>query len=295
MSKIKESVGYKVFKSFNYTFLLLIAVACLIPLINVLAISFSDKISIASGEVKLWPKGFNTVAYEYMLNNKAFWVSMGVSFKRIILGGVVNMLLCIMVAYPLSKDSTVFWGRKFYAWYIIFTMLFSGGLIPGFLVVKYTGLMDTIWALIIPGAVPVFNVILLLNFFRQLPKEIAESAYIDGAGEWTTLWKIYLPLSKAALATICLFTLVGHWNSWFDGLIFMNRTEHYPMQSYMQTVIVSQDFKVTSTQQAEVLQKLDNQALISAQIFIGMVPILCVYPFLQKYFTQGIVLGSVKG
>ena len=177
------------------------------------------------------------------------------------------------------------------------TMLFSGGLIPSFLVVQKTGLMDSIWALILPGAVPVFNVILLLNFFRGLPKEIEESACIDGAGHYRILWKLYIPLSKPALATITLFCIVGHWNSWFDGLIYMNHTSNYPLQSYLQAVVIAASGVRLSINIQDVidLQKINDRTLRTAQLFISMIPIFIVYPFLQKYFTTGIVMGSVKG
>jgi putative aldouronate transport system permease protein len=200
-----------------------------------------------------------------------------------------------MIAYPLSKEPGKLPGRTAYAWYFFFTMLFGGGLIPTFLVVKYSGLMDSIWSLIIPGAVPIFNVILLLNFFRQLPRELEEAAFIDGAGHWKTMWNIYLPISLPGLATICLFSLVGHWNEWFSAIIYMKHTENYPLQTYLQMVLVQTNFRVSNQSDLDILNKLSNKTVNSAQIFIGMIPILCVYPFLQKYFTKGIVLGSVKG
>lgn len=273
----------------------MVSILCFLPFLNVLAISLSDQISISLGKVSFWPVGFTTTAYDYLLENKMFWTAMRISISRIALGGFVNMLLTILVAYPLSKEPGKFPGRTVYAWYVLVTMLFSGGLIPTFLVVKYTGLLDSIWALILPGAVPVFNVVLLLNFFRQLPREMEEAAFVDGAGHWKTLLKIYLPTSLPALATIALFTLVGHWNEWFSAIIYMRRMEHYPLQSYLQTVLISDTFRVTSQKDVEILNKLSNKTVSSAQIFIGMIPILCVYPFLQKYFTKGIVLGSVKG
>lgn len=205
------------------------------------------------------------------------------------------MLLTILVAYPLSKNTRIFPARKYYVWIFLITMLFQGGLIPWFLTIKFTGITDKIWALVLPGAVPIYNIILLLNFFRQLPKEMEEAAFIDGAGHWTTLWRIYVPTSTAALATITLFSVVGHWNSWFDGLILMNRAEHYPLQSYLQTIVISQNFQVMSADSYKILKELSNKTITTAQIFIGAMPILMVYPFLQRYFTKGIVLGSVKG
>jgi putative aldouronate transport system permease protein len=155
--------------------------------------------------------------------------------------------------------------------------------------------MDSIWALLIPSAVPVFNVILLQNFFKTIPAEIEESAYIDGAGHWVNLIFMYLPLSTPALATLSLFVVVGHWNAWFDGLIFMNRPENYPLQSYLQTVVVQRDLKAISIKDISDIIGVSERNSKAAQIFIAMMPILLVYPFLQRYFTKGIVLGSVKG
>jgi putative aldouronate transport system permease protein len=162
------------------------------------------------------------------------------------------------------------------------------------MIIKATGLLDTIWALVLPGAVPVFSVILLLNFFRGLPRELEEAAFIDGADHFTTLVRIYLPLSTPALATLLLLTMVGHWNSWFDGLIFMNSPEHYPLQSYLQTIVIQKDFSTLTELNSEALKEISDRTVKAAQIFMGALPVLVVYPFLQKYFMKGIVLGSVK-
>ncbi len=177
-------------------------------------------------------------------------------------------------------------------------MIFSGGLIPWYTVIRQTGLMDTIWGVIIPGAVPVYNVIVLLNFFRQLPKELNEAAYVDGAGEARILFNIYLPLSLPSLATLTLFVAVGHWNSWFDGLILMKSPDNYPLQTYLRNQVVVMDqttiMGMTSSQLEE-LGKVSDRTLRAAQIFIGALPVLAVYPFVQKYFMKGLVMGSVKG
>jgi putative aldouronate transport system permease protein len=292
---MRPSAGYRVFTVFNYIVLFGLAFICLVPILNVLAMSMSSSMAIQMGRVSLWPVEPNLIAYQYLIKNTDFWRSMWVTIQRIALGGSINMALTIMVAYPLSKNSAVFPARTRYAWYFLFTILFSGGLIPGFLVVKYTGLINHIWALVIPGAVPVFNVILLLNFFRQLPREMEEAAFIDGCGHWRMLYKIYVPTSLPAIATIALFTVVGHWNEWFSAIIYMRRTEMYPLQTYLQNVVISSTFKVHNASDVQTLNKLSNRTLSSAQIFIGMVPILAVYPFVQKYFVKGIVLGSVKG
>jgi putative aldouronate transport system permease protein len=218
---------------------------------------------------------------------------MGVTLKRVVLGLGVNMLLTIITAYPLSKETSAFKWRTLYVWIFVFTILFGGGLIPWYMTIKATGLLNSIWALVIPGAVPVFNIILLLNFFRGLPKELEEAALIDGAGHWTIMWRLFVPLSLPALATISLFTVVGHWNAWFDGMILMKSTADYPLQTYLRSVIIAQDF--TNFSSLSELNEISDRTAKAAQIFLGSLPILLVYPFLQKFFIKGIVLGSVKG
>ncbi len=217
-----------------------------------------------------------------------------VTGQRVFLGTIINMFLTIVIAYPLSKESKDLKFRTMYAWFFIFTILFGGGLIPWYMTIKYVGILNSIWALVLPGAIPVFNVILLLNFFRGLPKELEESSFIDGAGYWTTLWKIFVPISLPAMATIGLFTIVGHWNSWFDGLILMNTPDQYPLASYLQRIIKGIDLTKITGQDALVMSQVSDRTAKAAQIFVGTFPILLVYPFLQRYFVQGIVLGSVK-
>jgi putative aldouronate transport system permease protein len=291
----KMSASYTVFYVFNTALLIILALICFLPVMNILSLSLSDNIAVQQGKVLFWPVNFTSAGYEFIISNTAFWRAMWVSVMRVALGFVVNIVMTVLVAYPLSKNSQVFPSRTRYVWFFLVTILFSGGLIPTFLVVKYTGLIGTLFALVIPGAVPIFNVVLLLNFFRQLPKELEEAAFIDGAGHLTTLINVILPVSKAALATITLFVIVGHWNEWFAPIIYMKRTEDYPLQTYMRSTIISSRFNVNDLSDMKILNKLSNKTMISAQIFIGMAPVLCVYPFLQKYFAQGIVLGSVKG
>jgi putative aldouronate transport system permease protein len=200
-----------------------------------------------------------------------------------------------MIAYPLSKDVKQFKYRTVYVWFFVLTMLFQGGLVPTYMLVKKIGILDTIWALILPGAVPVFSVVLMLNFMRGLPKEIEESAIMDGANVWTTLWKIIVPISMPSIATITLFAVVGHWNSWFDGLIYMNRTEHYPLQTYLRSVVINLDLSLSTTVDYAMLKDISDQTQRAAQIVLGSLPILCIYPFLQRFFMGGITMWSVKG
>lgn len=290
----KVSTSRKLFLFINYLLLGLIAFLCLLPLINVLAVSFSSSSAAAGGFVKLWPVDFTIASYKHALTKKEFIEGLFVSIQRVTLGYAINMVITILIAYPLSKETTTLRARNVYAWFFIITMLFHGGLIPSYMTMKALGLLDTIWALVLPGAVHVFNMILLLNFFRNLPKEIEEAAYIDGAGHWKVLWSMYIPLSKPALATITLFTVVMHWNSWFDGLIYMNSPSNYPLQSYLQTIIVNPDSSTLSSTELY-MSEVSDRTFKAAQVFLAALPILVFYPFLQKYFMKGLVMGSVKG
>lgn len=288
------SLGRRLFLAFNYAFLGFIALLCIAPLLNILAISLSSSSAVAAGAVKLWPVEFSLATYHHVLTTPQFLGSFRISVERLLLGTSINLILTILIAYPLSKEQKDFKWRTVYVWIFVITMLFSGGLIPWYMTIQATGLLDTIWALVLPGAVPVFNVILLINFFRGLPKEIEESARIDGAGHLTILWRIFVPLSLPSLATITLFSMVGHWNSWFDGLILMNRPEHWPLQSFLQTLVIVQDPRFMTEDDAQKLALISNRTIHSAEIFVAALPILLVYPFLQRFFIKGITLGSVK-
>lgn len=284
-----------IFVIINTVFLVMIAVLCIIPLIHILAVSFSSSAAAATGQVTFLPRDFSLNSYSYVAKRAAFWKSMIVSMKRIAIGGAINMILTVLVAYPLSLDKEDFRLRSFYVWVFFITMLFNGGLIPTYMLVKELGLLDNMFSLILPTAVPVFSVILLLNFFREIPTELSEAAFIDGAGHWRSLWSIYIPLSKPALATLLLFALVFHWNSWFDGLLYMNNPNNYPLQSYIQTIIVQRSYSMMTREEIAELATISDRTLRASQIFLGSLPIIMVYPFLQKYFVKGIVLGGVKG
>ncbi|SFT13031.1 carbohydrate ABC transporter permease [Paenibacillus sp. BC26] len=288
------SVSGKVFNVFNALFLILLAFLCLFPLVNVLAVSLSSSTAASSGEVSLWPVDFTWQSYHFVLQKPEFVKALGVSVERVLLGTALNMLLTITLAYPLSKESFAFRGRLFYVWFFVLTMLVGGGIVPWYLVIQKLHLLGTMGALILPGAVNVFNAVLLLNFYRGLPKELEEAAFVDGAGHWKILWKVYVPLSMPAIATLILFSMVGHWNSWFDGLILMNSPDKYPLQSYLQTVVINRDLSLVSMADAEALADISDRTLKGAQIFLAALPIICVYPFLQRFFIKGVIVGSVK-
>lgn len=294
----RYSAGSFIFDIFNYVFLGAVAVICILPIIHIFALSLSESWAASGGYVTFWPIDMNTASYKILVEDQRFFTALIVSLKRVGIGVLLQMFLTILTAYPLSKEERNFKGRTIYTWFMFLTIIFSGGLIPTYMTVKSLNLLDSLWALILPSAIPVFNVILLLNFFRQIPRAIEESANIDGGGHWTVLWRIYVPLSPPSLATIALFCAIGHWNSWFDGIIYMNKTVNYPLQTYLQAVV---DFSTNiakllgGTENLELIRKVSDRTVRSAQIFLGALPIMIVYPFLQRYFIKGIVIGSVKG
>lgn len=286
----------KIFTIFNYTFLTLLALTCLLPMINQLAISFSSSSAVAAGDVGLFPVDFTLDSYKYMADKPEFWKSLMVSLKRILIAVPFSMIICVLAAFPLSRQDHEFPARKYYIWMFVVPMLIGGGLIPTYIVVRNTGLIDSIWALVLPYTVNVFNTILLMNFFRSLPKELEEAAYVDGATHWQVLVRIILPVSKPVLATVTLFVIVNHWNSWFDGLIYLNSPDHYPLQTYLQTQVVSANLMaLESLRDIRQIGMISDRTGKASQIFLAAVPVLMIYPFLQKYFTAGIVMGSVKG
>lgn len=295
---VQTSKSRKCFICFNTIFISALTIVCVIPIWTMFCYSISNSSAVSSGLVTLWPVNVTNAAYKMVMENARFWRSFMITGKRLLLGVPLTLSMIVLAAYPLSKSTTVFKARKYYVWAFIITMLFSGGMIPSYILISKIGLIDSTWALVLPTAVPVFNVVLMMNFFKSIPTEIEEAAMIDGAGQWTVLWRIILPLSTPSLATVTLFVLLGHWNAWFDGLIYMNRPENYPLQSYLQTIIVdSTQLMMQGGNIDDLIKKMQvsNENLRSAQIFISMVPVLCIYPFMQRYFTAGLVMGSVKG
>ncbi|RCX21611.1 carbohydrate ABC transporter membrane protein 2 (CUT1 family) [Fontibacillus phaseoli] len=288
----------KIFQIFNITVLTFMAFLCLLPILNLVAVSFSSRSVVEANQVGLWPKGFNISSYEYIFSNSQFFKSLWITVQRTFLGLIVELSLTILVAYPLSKTNRIFRLRGMYVWFFMVTMVFHGGLIPTYLVVNELQLVNSIWALILPEAIVMFNVLLLLNFFRAIPNELEEAALIDGAGWFVTLTRVYLPLSLPSLATITLFILVRHWNSWFDGLIYMNLPDQYPLMTYLQTMVLNLDLsQLSSTALANnpSMLEITGRSLRSAMILSCTLPILLAYPFLQRFFVKGMLLGSVKG
>jgi putative aldouronate transport system permease protein len=294
---IFRTKGQKIFSVFNYIFVGLVCLTCFLPILNTLMVSFSSPSFVAAGKVFFWPKGFTTMSYEFAISNGKFLRAFRVSVLRCLLGVFINLFMMVTTAYPLSKTTARFGARNFYMTFYVITMLFGGGLIPYYILVTQLGLMNTIWALVLPLSCPVYSMVILMNFMRSLPAELEEAAMIDGAGHFRTLFSIYLPVLKPALATVGLFAFVYHWNDWFTGALFMHDPQKYPLQTYLQTLLVNfrEMLRQSGSNYYELLRRMNEQTGRAAQLFLGLVPILLVYPFLQKYFTTGLVVGSVKG
>lgn len=290
----KDGISRKIFNVVNVVVLSGIMLICILPFVHLFALSLSGSAAASAGIVSFWPVDFTLKSYSFLLEKSDFVVALGVTLKRVLLGTTINMLLVVLTAYPLSKKPERFRHRTAFAWFFMFTNFFSGGTIPNFMLIRNLGLFDTIWALVLPGAVAVGNVVLLLNFFRSVPASLEEAAMIDGANQFQILFRVYLPVSLPALATILLFTVVGHWNAWFDGILYMNSPANYPLQSYLSTLNVDVNTSLMTSDQLATLKNVTDETLKAAQIFLGTLPIMLVYPFLQKYFVKGIVLGSVK-
>ena len=296
MLDMNKKKSEKFFMFFNGAFLILLALICFLPVYHILMLSLSDKSAIAANKVTLWPVGFQLNAYDRILRNLDFIRAFLVSIGRVITGSILNMVVLVLAAYPLSLSSKELKGREALMWLLYVPAFFSGGLIPTYIQMSRLGLTNTPWVLIINNGIFVMGyAILLLNFFRNLPKSLAESASIDGAGHMRILFYIFIPLSKAALATILLFNMVGLWNEWFTATIYLNDRAWYPLQTYLYNRInISYDFTNMTREQIELAATFDSRTLRAAQIFVSTLPIMLVYPFLQKYFMAGIVLGSVK-
>lgn len=297
MSTIKITKGEKVFEVANYTLLTLLTLAFLIPFVTVISTSFVTEAEVARrGAFIIWPEEFNLAAYKMLLSGGSTLIkSYGVTLLRVVVGTFFNLVFTSTLAYGLSKKELP--GRNFFITLIFITMIFNGGLVPNFMLIKALGLYNNFWVMIIPGLVSAWNMILMRNFFSQIPDSLEESAMLDGATPLQVLIKIILPISMPIMATIGLFHAVGHWNAWFDASIYINDTAKQPVQVFMRNIILSGSSKdINGALLNEVAGvKPTAETMKSAVIVITTLPILLVYPFVQKYFVKGMMVGSVKG
>lgn len=285
--KKQESFASKLFDVFNVLFMIVLIIAMAYPMVYVFSASISNNAMVASGAVLLWPKKITLIAYEQLIYNPDLWVSYWNTIRYTFLHTVLTLIATSAMAYPLAKR----WlpGRRVILLMAAFTLLFSGGMIPTFLIVQKLGMLDTIWAIVLPSLISTWYLFIMRTFFEALPEELEDAAAIDGCGSLQILVRIVLPLSVPVMVTIGLFTAVNQWNSFFSALIYLNDREMYPLQIMMRNILIAG----TNVQGEGDLTHLET--LKYAMIMIGTLPILCVYPFIQKYFVQGTMIGGIKG
>ncbi|MFK7696022.1 carbohydrate ABC transporter permease [Paenibacillus sp. HJGM_3] len=272
--------------------LALFAIAMFIPFLYIFSVSFTSMEEYLRRTFILWPERWVTSAYSYILANNKFVKSVGVTAYITVLGTLLNLAFTSTMAYGLSRR---FYGQKLFLFMVLFTFLFSAGIIPTYLIVKATGLLNTVWALIIPVLISPWNLIVFSQFFKSIPEELNEAALIDGANPFTVFWRIILPLSKPALATFGLFYAVSHWNAYFSGILYLSNPKLWPIQVLLRQIVVVNDTSSLSVTEQVLTDPPPAETIQMAAILLATVPILIVYPFLQKHFAKGVMIGSVKG
>ncbi|MEK3733048.1 MULTISPECIES: carbohydrate ABC transporter permease [Paenibacillus] len=300
-SAVKESRGDRWFLLFNYMYLLFALVIVLYPLVYIISASISDPRYVSSGEMWLLPKGITFEGYARVFENSKIWTGYKNTIIYALVGTAVNLLVTMPAAYALSRKDFV--GRGFFMGMFLVTMFFGGGLVPSYLLVKDLGMVNSMWALILPGAASIWNIIVARTFFQStIPRELQEAAHIDGCTNLRLFMKIVLPLSLPIIAVMALFYGVGHWNSYFSAMIYLNEEAKYPLQMILRQILVLQEMgsEMTGPVSGEVAQALANKADVAALvkyavIIVSTLPVIAVYPFLQRYFVQGVMIGSVKG
>ncbi|MDX8047438.1 carbohydrate ABC transporter permease [Gracilibacillus sp. S3-1-1] len=292
MHRMHNTGPGRVFDVFNHIFLAIVALITVVPFLYIIAGSFATESELATRSFFIIPYEFTTAAYDYIFSTNAVIRSLGVSVLITVLGTTVSMLLTLTMAYPLSRKTMV--GRNLILNLVLFSMLFGGGMIPTYLLVKNLGLLDSIWALILPVAINPFNLIIVKTFFQELPKELEDASKMDGCTEFQTFWRVMLPLSKPVIATFTLFYAVFYWNDFFQALLYLTDTTKWPIQLLLQQLVMVANMGLGDLQEAQ-LHEPPEESIKLAVIVVATVPILLFYPFLQKHFAKGVMLGSVKG
>lgn len=291
---IKDSLSYRIFRVVNAAALIAVMLITLYPFVNVLAQSFSSEGFIISGQVNLVPRGFNTETYKVVMADSMFWTNYRNTVVYTVVGTAIAMVLTTTFAYALSKKRLK--GRTVFIGIAVFTMFFNGGLIPNYILIKSLGMTNSIWAIVLPNAISIFNLLVMKAFFENLPEELEEAAAMDGLTTYGIFARIVLPLSKAVLATMILFYAVSFWNSWFQAFLYMDRAELYPVTVYLRNLIAgaTNAASVSGGAGADGLAQVASN-IQAVTIVLTVLPIICLYPFLQRYFVSGVMLGSVKG
>lgn len=288
---LKDSTGYRVFRVFNLIAMLGVIVVTLYPFLMIIAQSFSSDTAIRSGQVNLLPVGFNLTTYELVMSDSMFWTNYKNTVVYTVVATIIAIVLTTIYAYVLSKRNLR--GRGVFIGIAVFTMFFNGGLIPNYVLITTLGLTNSLWAIVLPNAISVFNLLVMKSFFENLPLELEEAAQIDGLNTYGILWRIVLPLSKAVIATMVLFYAVSFWNSWFAAFLYMDKSELFPVTVYLRNLIAGASTAASSGGGSDIAQVSAN--IQSVTMVLTVLPILFVYPFVQRYFVSGVMLGSVKG
>ena len=295
-NRVRLSRQDKTYYGVVYTLVTLLTLIVLLPLINVLACSFSAPEAVASGKVLLWPVSFSVSGYERVFNTDEIWIGYANTLYYTIVGTFVNVFVTMICAYPLARRGLPY--KSFFSFLFAFTMLFSGGLVPTYLLARNLHLLNTRWALIIPGAMGVYQMIVTRTFLvANIPQELLEMSQIDGCNDFRFFWSFVLPLSKAVIAVTAMQYAVGHWNSWFSAFLYLSDDKKYPLQMMLRRILVMNQIKASDYVDEETLVAMEGMAdlLKYSLIVVATVPILCAYPFIQKYFVKGIMIGSLKG
>lgn len=288
--RIYDTRGYKVFQVFNAITLIVVVIATLVPFVHIIARSFSSTQAIRAGRVNLIPVGFNFHTYGFVISDPNFYRAYGYTVYYTLVGTAIAMILTTTYAYVLSKKHLK--GRTFLIWIAVFTLFFNGGIVPNFILISSLNMLNTVWAVTVPSAVSVFNLLVMKSFFENMPQDLEEAAAVDGLNTYGILWRIVLPLSKAVIATMSLFYSVTYWNSWFSALLYLNG-DKYPVTMYLRNLYAGAVGGENLGGERTDLQISANVQAVT--IVLISVPILMVYPFVQKYFVRGVLLGAVKG
>jgi putative aldouronate transport system permease protein len=291
LKDMKVSRGMKAFRVFNLVFLLVVVFLTVYPFLNIIAQSFSSEGYINSGQVNLFPRGFNVETYKLILADSTFWNNYGNTVLYTVVATAISMVLTTTFAYAIAKKDLK--GRSFFIGIAVFTMFFNGGLIPNYVLISSLGMRDSIWAVVLPNAISVFNLLIMKSFFENMPRELEEAAAIDGLTQYGVLFRVVLPLSKAIVATMVLFYAVANWNSWFQAFLYLDKPELFPVTIYLRNMIAGASNTASAGSTVENVGQIAAN-IQSVTIVLTVIPILCVYPFVQKYFFSGIMLGSVK-
>lgn len=289
-NRIKQSLGSRIFNVINVTLLIFLALITFYPFWDCLVVSVSSLKSYLSTGIHLWPSEWSFEGYAYMLKTVELWTSYANSIFITVAGTAVNMLITIMAAYVLSKRDLK--GQRILMFFAVFTMMFSGGIIPTYMIIKSLGLMNSLWSMILPSAVNTYNLIVLRNFFMDLPRELEEAAKLDGCTDVGILFKIMVPISKPAITTVTLYYAVDHWNDFFSAVMYINDRKKWPLQLFLRSMLFENDAAYSGSGDSLFLL---GQPMKMAAVMMSLLLIMCAYPFFQKYFTKGVMTGAVKG